>query len=340
MRATIITLEPEVQIEGVSFEEAFGENSELRGRGRARRQQRRQERRMKRISNRAERKRAKQTMRAEQQEARQVRKDKRKSRRVARKEMGADESEEEETQPSSREETQPSSREETQPSSTEEATTDSSSQENEPQAENVGNDSYGDADTEELGDNQDVNDEESSFDAETAGTESSFDDENYDSESLEETSGFRGGLKRPNPKNVQIGILRRRIRNYEIKLNKVSEMLKAGKLPSNKVAFYAKRLKAGSHTLSQMKNKLANMEKMQVQASSIPVKAELQPQLSQNKIVVPAKGADGEDTSMFDNDETSSFDGKAFVSKNKGILIGLGIGIVAILVLNKMKVFK
>jgi cobalamin biosynthesis protein CobT len=324
MRATIITLEPEVQIEGVSFEEAFGESSELKGRGRARRQKRRQERRMKRISDRAERKRAKQAMRAEQQEARQLRKDKRKSRRVARKEMGADESEEEEAQPAS----------------TEEATTDSSSQENEPQGENVGNDSYGDADTEELGDNQDVNDEESSFDAETEGTESSFDNENYDSETPEATSGFRGGLKRPNPNNVQIGILKRRIRNYEIKLNKVSEILKAGKLPSNKVAFYAKRLKAGSHALSQMKNKLADMEKMQAQTSSIPVKAELQPQLSQNKIVVPAKGADGEDTSMFDNDETSSFDGKAFVSKNKGILIGLGIGIVAILVLNKMKVFK
>jgi cobalamin biosynthesis protein CobT len=324
MRATIITLEPEVQIEGVSFEEAFGESSELKGRGRERRRKRRQERRMKRIRDRQERKRAKQEMRAEQQEARQLRKDKRKSRRVARKEMGADESEEEEAQPAS----------------TEEATTDSSSQENEPQGENVGNDSSGDADTEELGDNQDVNDEESSFDAETAGTESSFDDENYDSETSEETSEFRGKLKRRNPKNGQIGILRRRIRYYEIKLNKLSETLKAGKLPSNKVAFYAKRLKAGSHFLSQMKNKLANMEKMQRQASSIPVKADLQPQLSKNKIVVPAKGADGEDTSMFDNDETSSFDGKAFVSKNKGILIGLGIGIVAILVLNKMKVFK
>jgi hypothetical protein len=325
MRATIITLEPEVQIEGVSFEEAFGESSELKGRGRERRRKRRQERRMKRIRDRQERKRAKQEMRAEQQEARQLRKDKRKSRRVARKEMGADESEEEETKPTS----------------TEEATTDSSSQENEPQGENVDNDSSGDADAEELGDNQDVNDEESSFDAETAGTESSFDDENYDSETSEAAGGFkRRGLKRPNPKNGQIGILRRRIRGLEIKLNRVSEMLKAGKLPSNKVAFYAKRLKAGSHTLSQMKNKLANMEKMQSQASSIPVKADLQPQLSQNKIVVPAKGADGEDTSMFDNDETSSFDGKAFVSKNKGILIGLGIGIVAILVLNKMKVFK
>jgi hypothetical protein len=137
-----------------------------------------------------------------------------------------------------------------------------------------------------------------------------------------------------------MGILKRRIRNLEIKLNKISEMLKTGKLPSNKVAFYAKRLRAGSQILTQMKTKLANMEKMQGQASSIPVKAELQPQLSQNKIVVPAKGADGEDTSMFDSDDTSSFDGKAFVSKNKGILIGLGIGIVAILVLNKMKVFK
>ena len=95
MRATIITLEPEVQIEGVSFEEAFGESSELKGRGRERRRKRRQERRMKRIRDRQERKRARQEMRGEQQEARQLRKDKRKSRRVARKAMG-DEPESEE----------------------------------------------------------------------------------------------------------------------------------------------------------------------------------------------------------------------------------------------------
>jgi hypothetical protein len=77
-----------------SFEEAFGEYSEVRGKGRNRRQARRldrkkkrQERRMTRISNRGERKRARQAIRGEQQEARQSRKDIRTSRRMARKDM-------------------------------------------------------------------------------------------------------------------------------------------------------------------------------------------------------------------------------------------------------------
>lgn len=337
MRATIVTLEPNTQIEGVSFEEAFGESSELRGRGRARRQTRRQARRMKRIADRAERKKAKQSMRAEQQEARQVRKDKRKSRKVARKGMGDEEEAEEEGTKAAdidavESENPPVNAPQSQPTATEEATDDSSSQENEPQSENVGNESYGDSDTEELGDNADVNDEESSFDAETAGTDSSFDDENYDTE----TSEAAGRTRRKS----QMSALNKQILLLQKQLDKKQMFLKSGKLPSNKVAMYAKSLRAGSEKLSQMKNKLAYMNKMANQNRSIPVKSALQPKFSANKIVVPATGMDGEDTSMFDSDYSSSFDGKAFVTKNKGVLIGLGIGIVAILVLNKMKVFK
>jgi hypothetical protein len=337
MRATVVTLEPNTQIEGVSFEEAFGENSELRGRGRAKRQTRRQARRMKRIADRAERKKAKQSMRAEQQEARQVRKDKRKSRKVARKGMGDEEETEEEGTKAANidaveSENPPINAPQSQPTASEEATNDSSSQENEPDSENVDNESYGDSDTEELGDNADVNDEESSFDAETAGTDNSFDDENYDTESSEAAGNTR--------RKSHIAALTKQIQLLEKHLNKTQMMLRNGKLPSNKVAFYAKSLKAGSQKLSQMKNKLASMNKMANQKRSIPVKNSLQPKFSKNKIVVPAKGMDGEDTYMFDIDETSSFDGKEFVSKNKGVLIGLGIGIVAILVLNKMKVFK
>lgn len=96
--ATIIRLEPNGpgvsnNLKVASFEEAFlgenssmeGENSsELRGRGRARRQKRK----LKKIASRGERKQARQTIRAQQQEARQVRKDTRKTRRVARKQMG------------------------------------------------------------------------------------------------------------------------------------------------------------------------------------------------------------------------------------------------------------
>jgi hypothetical protein len=98
-----------------------------------------------------------------------------------------------------------------------------------------------------------------------------------------------------------------------------------------------------------MKNKLARLQQMQNQKRKIPVKSTLQAKFSKNKIVVPAKGVDGEDSSMFNNfygedntdsDDYNNFDGKAFVSKNKGVLIGLGIGVIAILVMNKMKVFK
>lgn len=101
--ARIIKLDEPLTVTASTFEEAFGEYSELKGRGRKRRQARRQERRMTRIQNRAERKRARQAMRAEQQEARQARKDTRKQRRVARREMGNDEPETDTTSTSSEE---------------------------------------------------------------------------------------------------------------------------------------------------------------------------------------------------------------------------------------------
>lgn len=86
--AVLVKLAPSTKsVNVVSFEEAFGEHSELRGRGRARRQKRR----MGRIADRGERKRARQGIRSEQQEARQTRKDVRKTRKVARKALGDEE---------------------------------------------------------------------------------------------------------------------------------------------------------------------------------------------------------------------------------------------------------
>lgn len=91
--ATIVRLSPSTNpVQIVDFMDAFGEHSELRGKGRARRQARRQARRKKRISDRIERKSMK-------QEARQARKDVRKTRRIARKEMGAEEEPEPEPEP-------------------------------------------------------------------------------------------------------------------------------------------------------------------------------------------------------------------------------------------------
>lgn len=92
MEATIVTLGPSDKLVGVcTFEEAFGEHSEFRGRGRARRHKRK----MDRIKNRREEKAARQEIRKDQQEARQERKDTRKTRKVARKAIGDEEDGEE-----------------------------------------------------------------------------------------------------------------------------------------------------------------------------------------------------------------------------------------------------
>jgi hypothetical protein len=98
MEARIIKLSPESNISRVAtFEEAFGEFSEARGRGRARRQRRRMER----IENRAERRSAKrqsraqaqaerQAIRSERQAGRQANRMQRKSSRLERRMMGAE----------------------------------------------------------------------------------------------------------------------------------------------------------------------------------------------------------------------------------------------------------
>lgn len=93
-KPTIVTLDGSGEENStLTFEQAFGDYSELRGRGRARRHKRRMERQQNRIERRRQRKRARQEMRSEQQEARQSRKDTRKSRRLSRKAMGDDGSE-------------------------------------------------------------------------------------------------------------------------------------------------------------------------------------------------------------------------------------------------------
>jgi hypothetical protein len=323
MRATIVTLEPSVEIESVTFEQAFGESSDFKGRGREKRRKRRQERRMKRISDRAERKRAKQSMRAEQQEARQKRKDTRKERKAARK--GDDEEES-------------TDKEDGDAQPTESATTDSSSAETETQPESETTDTE---QADELGDNSDAADEESSFDAETTGDNSSFDDENYDTETSE-----AAGRNRQNNVGLEIKKTMQRIAKVQAHIKRHKTLLDSKKLPSNMVARHAKMLKHLTDVHQKLQVRLANLKQMAAKIKVTPVKSALQAKFSKNKIVVPAKGADGEDSNMSDDfnnadgDDTSSFDGKNFVSKNKGILIGLGIGIVAILVLNKMKVFK
>lgn len=316
MEARIIKLEPEVQIEGVTFEEAFGEHSELRGKGRAKRQARRQARRMTRIENRATRKSAK-------QEARQSRKDTRKSRRVARKAMGDEPELESSTNYQDQPMAQPSYK---QPA--EQSYDDSSYQEEQPMDEQstIDDDSYVESE-DPLGDNSEYNEEESSFDAETAGETSSFDAENSNLEGDKMES--------------KLEVMKDKIRNHEDAVINLRKSLQAGKLPSNAVAKGARELKARVEHLNKMKDAYSKIsKKARYEKTLTPVKSDLNPAISTNKIVIPAKSADGEESSMLDGSEMSSFDGKTFFEKNKGIIIGLGAAAVIIFALNKAKVFK
>jgi len=95
MEYRVVTLTDGEMPQVATFEDAFGEFSEARGRGRKRRQDRRkdkrkarQEKRMDRIKNRAERRKEKRKMRAEALEGRLGKRKRRKEERVSRKAMG------------------------------------------------------------------------------------------------------------------------------------------------------------------------------------------------------------------------------------------------------------
>jgi hypothetical protein len=90
MEPTIVTLSPSSKPVSVSYEDAFGEYSEVRGRQRGRRQKRKLDR----IAKRREARKARQEALAEKMRTRQARLTERKQSRLARKEMGKEEEEE------------------------------------------------------------------------------------------------------------------------------------------------------------------------------------------------------------------------------------------------------
>lgn len=327
MKATVVTLEPSNNTNDVlTFEQAFGEFSEARGRKKKNRgnimgrtalalatggivggliktgpeaRKERQRRRLERIA-----------ARKQRQEARQDLKDMRKQRRVARKAMGKDEEE------TSTDETTDSSEDSS--ASTDSEDTSADTQTSEPLDEQA-TDNSEETSNETLGDNSDTQDEESSFDAETVGETSSFDNETT-------------------MMDRDIAKLKSEIAKFETAVAKINDRLRSGKLPSNQVANYAKGLKKYVLHLGKLKEML---NRKQAAKKVTPIQKSLNPRINPNKIVIPAKGADGETTSLFDSEnEMSSFDGKEFVSKNKGILIGLGATAIIIFALHKMNVFK
>jgi len=316
--ARVVTLEPSTGETTVTFEEAFGEHSELRGRGRARRQARRQARRMKRISNRAERKRARQSMRAEQQEARQLRKDTRKSRRVQRKAMG-DEPEEQETSSA--------------PVSTDDQSGDYSHDNLQSTSSDDENQTSGDEESQDGGEVSEQ-DEESTTDAETTDENSSFDAETR-------SNPIYDDLTRRIQSNLQI------IQKTNEQLTNVEAMLKS-RVASDVMARLLKKrtelkatLQARTERVRELQTKLESFSEARGQSRKnmnkhshngfthnhphlgrhihkTPVEKSLNAKFSENKIEVPA-------------DEYDNFGGKAG-EKNKVVPVVLGLALAGLVI--------
>ena len=373
MKPTIITLAPDVQIEGVSFEEAFGEHSEARGKKRSERVKARQAAKRERIAARAETKVAKQEAKKAKKEARISRRQAAQQARMGKRQAAMEARQTRRTTRRGMREERRNIGEEQEPVNQNGAVLGEApvmptpameqpqaepqgfneepiAETSEPQAgeggyapqptymtppqrgteyqEEVG--MYGESDTETgeepLGDNEEYTDDESSFDAETTGEMSSFDSEN---------SEFLG---KQNALDNRIAVLKDKVKLHEQQAENLKTALRNGKLPSNRLAVGAKELKARAIHLDSLRKKLAMAQEAKRKQGIVPVKASLNAKIEPNKIVIPASSADGEESYMFEGE--SSFDGKSFWDKNKGIIIGLGIAGVAIYALNKYKVFK
>lgn len=321
MEATVITLEPRQESEGaVSFEEAFGGHSELRGRGRARRQARR----MDRISKKRERKLAKQEMRQEKRNRRVEGK-------ISRRRMKSDS--EREAQLADAEQEQQI--EAMQPKEDDGYSSQPQAEEQE-MSQDTGGGSYQEEAPEELSQESEPEEEESSFDAETSGPESSFDNE---------TSEAAGGK----PKKTRAEMIawhKKGVDTYGGRITALRKKMQAGNLPSNKVAEYAKVLRDLTTRLKKHQDRLAHLQSMPPEKSNAsgmgrlrrrtpvtPVQAGLKPKIETERIEIPS-------TSSMEGDEFNNFDGKATLKKYQPYIIGVGVAALAIFALHKMNVFK
>ncbi len=321
--ARIITLVEPVQSGGeVTFEEAFGEHSEARGSGRARRQARR----MARINKRRERKSAK-------QEARQERKNRRVEGRNERKASKGR---------AQREETMADAE-------NEKAVEDLNPQEDESTGyEQSSEDSGEEQAPEELDQNSDAEDSESEFEAgSTDEYASSFDAESSDA------SGPKP--KKPQSPKQLLNWHNRSIKFHQDKIAALKAALSSGKLPSNLVAQKAKDIRKLEGRIQQSMARIEMLKKRMeagAQASPrprhkampgmlTPVGRNLHAKIEQNRIEVPANSsAEGDIFNCADGDDFASFDAKEVVKKNKNILIGVGVAAAVIVGLHFAGVFK
>lgn len=318
--ARIITLvDNPVETGAVTFEEAFGEQSELRGRGRARRQARR----MDRINKRRERKAAK-------QEARQERKNRRVEGRNNRRAMKGQSQREEEMANAENEKAVEALDPQEDDSTGMDQSQDNSGEEQAP---------------EELDQNSEAEDSESEFEAgSTSEYTSSFD---------AETSDASG--KKPRPLADRFRWHKKMIEVQNAKIAALKAEMQSGKMPSNKLAHSAKLIKKyqgiiqkSNERIAELRQRRAALEKggahgkPHAQKNPLtPVSRGLNAKLSTNKIEVPANSsADGDDFNSAEGDDFASFDAKEVIKKNKNVLIGVGVAVAVIAGLHFAGVFK
>lgn len=299
--ARIIKLIDPVEPGGaVTFEEAFGEQSELRGRGRARRHKRKMER----IGN-----------RGEEQEARgenkQRRKNKKKSGKISRRRMKKD-SEREDNILDAENEKQVS---EINPQEEESTGSDNSSD----------NSGYEEA-PEELDQNSEAEETESEFEAgSTSEYTSSFDAESSDA------SGLRGnrGI------SDKIHWHKKSIVFHNNKIAEIKKALSTGKLPSNQVASRAKLIRELEAKVNRSKERLSELTKqMSTGRGFTKVNKGLNAKIEPNRIEVPAN------SSAEGGEDFLGFDAKETIKKNKNVLIGVGVAAAVIVGLHFAGVFK
>lgn len=377
----VITLGPSQSIESVSFEDAFGEHSEFKGRGRDRRakrkkdrQEKRQEKKMRKITQRGERK-------ATKQEQRQLRKDTRKSRRVTRKAMG------DEVEPIEESKAQTEVAELEQPTPVEQSEQSQSIQETQGGGESQdggGQTQGGGGGQEEWGGGKSTSQEE---EEEGEEGEEEDDEEEGDDEGEGDDSGFDGTMnsedkhgemaKTISPKVKDLtnkiqwhkeliarlknqresliaqgnsgGKIDNTIRKSIVRINELESMLAgySGADGGRHSGRREKEIKRGrefarnEYRLRRSKNRNGGSE--------TPVKSDLNPEFSEQKIVVPANSnaqgpyANPEDlVNDFDAPEMkielgSSAEGVKNKLSLKHVAIGVGIAVIGIIAYNKLK---
>jgi hypothetical protein len=296
----------------VTFEEAFGEQSELRGRGRARRQARR----MDRITKRKERKSAKQS-------ARQERKRTRVEGRINRKAMKGQAQRDETMADAQNEQAVDALQPQEEESNYAPREESGYSQQSE--------DSGYEESPEELDQNSYAEEEESEFEAgSTSEYASSFDAESSDA----------SGLKSNRNLSDKINWHKKSIEFHGNKIAAIKKDLSTGKLPSNQVSVRAKLIRDLEAKVNRSKERLSELMSQssfngrRAKSNLTKVSKSLNAKFEPNKIEVPANSsADG-------GEDFLGFDAKETIKKNKNVLIGVGVAAAVIVGLHFAGVFK